>query len=486
MEYMDILKEKIADNWDEQMKTLKELIAIRSVAEKDGPEGKPFGDGVDKAFRYMLKKGEEFGFEAEDVDGYGGHLEFGGEIYDESGEMVGTSDETMGIICHLDTVPEGSGWDHEPFACEEEDGRIYGRGTTDDKGPAVACLFAMKALSDAGLIPEKKVRLVFGLDEETDWAGVAYYNERIDQPDFGFTPDSEFPAVNAEMGIYEIDIAKKFAKTTAKGLELRSFRGGSAPNMVAENARVVVNAKKAGAYDAIRERAVQLREEGRMKIHTRNMGKSLEITVEGVSAHGARPSKGVNAISQMFDFLGEFTFTNDGINEFIDFYNSRIGYELNGASLGCRFEDEQSGETIVNVGMIDMDTRSVRLTVNVRCPVSYGEDSVYEAMGPVCSEYDLGLVKNVYKGPIYIPEDDPFMKTLMDIYREHTGDTEHGPVSSGGGTYARAFKRTVAFGQSMPGERECAHQKNEFIDIRQYKLVTEIYADAIYRLCRSE
>lgn len=481
MEHLEILSKKIDENWQEQIETTKELISIRSVR-KDPEEDKPFGEGVQEAFQYFLDIAHKQGFDCENIDNYGGHVEFGGYEYNEEGEMIGTSSEIMGILCHLDVVPEGNDWDYNPFEGTLKDGKLFGRGAIDNKGPAVAVLFAMKAIKDAGIIPEKKVRLILGLDEETKWEGIKYYANKTEASDFGFTPDADFPVVHGEKGILVFDIAKKIGKNNDEGLKLRSFKGGFAENMVADHARVVVNSKKKEVYETIKDRVTQLREEGVMKIYSKPAGKSLEITVQGVSAHGARPEEGVNAITHMMKFLGELKFTNDDVNDFIEFYNEHIGAELDGESFGCKFSDNASGDTIFNVGLIEMDTKSVRLSVNVRYPVTFSAQNIYDSIDDTCRKYSLGIVKKKEQKPIYIEKENQLVKTLMEVYREHTGDKESEPVVIGGGTYARAFDNVLAFGSLFPGEEESAHQKNEFIDLENLRKMTLIYADAIIRL----
>ncbi|HML36035.1 MAG TPA: dipeptidase PepV [Bacillota bacterium] len=474
--YLDLIEQ----NQEEMIKTLQGLIAIKSVVEP-AQEDMPFGPGVQAAFEYMMAKAKEDGFDTENADNYGGHIEFGGYLLDEQGEISGTSDEIMGILCHLDVVPEGKDWDYEPYGGELADGKIYGRGAIDDKGPAVAVYYAMKALKDAGVVPEKKVRLVLGLDEETSWTGMKYYLKHVKNPDFGFSPDGEFPAINGEMGILIFDLAKKIGKSAAnaKGVSLRSMTGGNAPNMVADHARAVI---KADSYDEIKEKAAEFRKETGYQINTKGVGKNLEITAQGISSHGANPGKGLNAISVLMKFFGEIALENDDVRDFIDFYNTYIGFDLNGVSMGCGFEDEHSGKLIFNVGMVNIDDESASITVNIRYPVTMNDDQVFDAMLPVVNRYNLGIVKKDHKGPIYIDKDDPMIRTLMEVYKKHTGDVSSEPLVIGGGTYARAVKNTVAFGADFPGEPEIAHQKNEHISVEKLIKCAKIFADAIFEL----
>ena len=472
--------ELIEEYREEMIKTLQELIAIKSVTAEPLGDA-PFGAAVQETFEYMLKKAKAEGFDTENIDNYGGHIDFGGYLLDEEGEMIGTSDEIMGILCHLDVVPEGKDWDHDPFGGELVDDKIYGRGAIDDKGPTVAAYYAMKALKDAGVVPEKKVRLILGLDEETGWKGMDYYLKRVKHPDFGFSPDGEFPAINGEMGLLIFDLAKKIGKSSAnaKGVALRSMTGGNAPNMVADHARAVI---KADSYDAIKEKISEFRKSTGYQINAKGIGKNLEITTQGISAHGARPGKGLNAISIMMKFFDEIDLENEDARDFIDFYNNHIGFNLSGELLGCGFEDEPSGKLIFNVGMVNIDDESASVTINIRYPVTMNDEQVYDSILPVINKYNLGIIKKEHKLPIYISKDDEMIRTLMEVYKKHTGDVNSEPLVIGGGTYARAVKNTVAFGADFPGEPELAHQKNEYITVTKLIKCARIFADAIFEL----
>lgn len=474
--------ERIDDYRDEMIQTLQELIAIRSVA--GAAEGDmPFGKGVHEAFKYMLMLGQKEDFDTVNVDHYGGHLEFGGYLFDDEGDPAGRSEEVMGILTHLDVVPEGSEWEYPPYEGKVVDGRMYGRGTCDDKGPTIAAFYAMKALKDEGIMPRKRVRLILGLDEEagTGWKGMQAYFRRVEKPDFAFTPDAEFPAIHGEMGIMIFELVKKLGKTINKGVLLRSLTGGNAANMVADSARAVL---RADSYNKVKEIAADFRKETGYQINAKGIGKSLEITTRGISSHGARPEKGLNAISIMMAFLERVGIVNEDVCDFIDFYNKHIGFELHGEGMGCGFSDEISGRLIFNVGKVNVDGEAARLTINIRYPVTMEEDSVYSAMMPLLDKYHFGVVKVNHQAPIYIPKDNPLIVTLMDVYRKHSGDSESKPLVIGGGTYARSMENAVAFGMTFPDEPELAHQKNESISIDNLIKATKIFAESIYELTK--
>ena len=478
MSYLD----RIDGYREDMIRDLQGLIAIPGVA--GDPQGDmPFGEDVHRAFEYMLDLGEEAGFETLNVDNYGGHIEFGGYLTDEEGNPAGRTEQAMGILTHVDVVPAGTDWDYPPFEGRVVDGRIYGRGTTDNKGPTISAFYAMKALKEEGFMPKKRVRLILGLDEEagTGWKGMEAYFSKVKKPLFAFTPDAEFPAIHAEMGILIFELVKKIGKTKGKGVELRSLTGGNAANMVADHARAVL---RADSYEDIKKSLETYRKETGYKLASKGIGKSLEITVSGVSSHGARPEKGLNAISIMMDFLGKLDIINEDIGDFIDFYNTHIGFNLHGEQIGCGLSDEISGLLIFNVGMIHLDQEVAKLTVNIRYPVTLNEEVVYSGMMPNLDKYNLGVVKVNHQASIYVPLEDPLIQTLMDVYRKHTGDAESQALVIGGGTYARSMENAVSFGMTFPGEPELAHQKNEYVLIESLMKATKIFADSIYELTK--
>lgn len=480
MNFSEQVNKRIEENKAEMISSLSQLISVPSVVAESctGGDGKtmPFGENVHRAYEIMMSKASEEGFDTYNADNYGGHIDF-----------EGNGSGVVGILGHLDVVPEGDGWDFDPYGGEIIDGYVCGRGTMDDKGPVIASFYAMKALKECGFMPEKTVRLILGLDEETNWHGMRYYLEDVAElPDMGFTPDGDFPVIHGEKGILIFDMARKFSPSKSKGLELTSLRGGNAANSVADFARAVLHDTAGAGYENIKEAVSQLRKEKNIKINCKGIGKSFEITISGISAHGAKPEQGLNAISLMMEFLGGLNIVNDDMADFVEFYNSRIGFKLHGEDLGCAFEDEPSGKLVLNIGKIDLRRDGVNLTVNIRYPVTYNEEQVYEGIMKVLDEYGIGIIKGRVQPPIYMDANSPIINTLMSVYRKHTSDDVSEPLVIGGGTYARAMDNIVAFGARFPGEPELGHQKNERISIDNLVRLTQIYGEAIYLLAKEK
>ncbi len=475
-----IINECIERNMDEAVQTLKSLISIKSTA-GDPVEGCPFGQGVQDAFQFALAKGEEMGFSSVNVDNYGGHIEWKGV-----NEEDGPAGETLGMLAHLDVVPEGEGWEHGPYSADEADGFIWGRGAVDDKGPLVASLYAMKSLKDAGYVPARNVRLILGLDEETNWIGMEYYLDHQPKPDLGFSPDANFPVLNGEKGIMDFKIAAKLRRDAVKGLELRKLSGGTAVNMVPAFARAVVHDQDPAVYDRIREMAESYEMTTGRAVAVHKMGKSLEITARGRAAHGSTPDQGVNAVSILIGFLGQLNFVNEDLCRFFDFYNDCIGTATDGSGLGCAMSDDESGALTMNVGIVEYDGRAVSVRCDVRYPVTRTSDEVYSLMMPDIDKYDVGVLKGEDRAPVYFSPDSPMIKTFLDCYRDVTGDTESGPIVIGGGTYARTCGNTVAFGAMFPGDPEVEHKPDERISLERFGQTIRIYAEAIRRLTQPD
>ena len=175
-------------NWDAMVDDIATLVRIPSFQEDDKKaDGAPFGPGPKKALAAALELAGGMGFTTHDAEGYIGFADF-----------PGASDTQLGIIGHMDVVPAGPGWTFEPYEVTRKDGFLTGRGTLDDKGPSVMALHAMKFwkdLQDQGEAPQfpYTVRFLFGANEESGMADVAYYHLHYDDPAFLLTPDAEFP-----------------------------------------------------------------------------------------------------------------------------------------------------------------------------------------------------------------------------------------------------------------------------------------------------
>ncbi len=470
--------ERIDSYKEDILKTLAESISKQSVNSaavrtKDG-EVYPYGQGVQEALEHMLEKGSEMGFDVFNDDNYAGHIEYkapeGGKGY-------------FGVVGHLDVVPVGPGGTNDPFTMTEKDGILYGRGTIDDKGPVVACLYALKALKEEGIVPHQNIRIVLGLNEEVGDESAVHYIESCGKPERGFTPDANFPVTNGEMGILTVELAQKFTSKVGKDdMRITKVEGGTAPNAVPAYCKAVVAGSKE-QYELIAERAKAYADETGYKVRTKKQGTSLVVEAEGLAAHGARPELGLNAVSIMMDFLGRISFANEELNDFIALYNEKIGFDLHGGKMGCRLENEVSGPLIFNVGIANINEEIASLSVNIRFPVTCTAEQVIAAMEESVEGSRIGIVTRLLQTPLYVEPEDPVVAKMLDAYRKVTGDSDSKPLTIGGGTYAKMIGNIIAFGALFPGEENTMHQADERISVDSLMKMAHIYADALYSIC---
>lgn len=461
---------KLVDKYrNDIIKSTQELVRIKSV-EEEGKPGMPFGEGPYKALEYALNLSEEFGFKTKNLDGYAGHAD------------LGEGEEVVGILAHLDVVPEGDGWTYPPYSGEIHDDKIYGRGTIDDKGPAVACIYAMKILKDLEVPLNKKIRIIFGTNEETNWGCMDYYFKHEEAPNIAFTPDADFPVIHGEKGIIDFDLVQNLNNNSCNNITVESIKGGNAANMVPDYCEVVL---KSDEITEIEEKFNKFVEETKYPLSMEIKGDKIKVSGEGISAHGSTPEKGKNAISYVMKFLGEILNGDCDVCEFIKIYNERIAFKHHGEDIGCGFEDDVSGKLSFNPGVIVGNEDEIKLTVNVRYPIKSSSKDVYSGIRYNLKDTNIELIeKEGESKPLYMPKDHFLVQKLMKVYKDVTGDVDSQPITIGGGTYARAMENAVAFGPVFPGQKELAHQKDEYISIDNLMKLTEIYAKALYELTR--
>ena len=420
---------------DEMVTTLNKLCSFKSVAQRTEDPENPYGEEVRKALDFMLETCSDMGFRVKNLDNQVGYAE------------IGEGEEIFGILAHLDVVPVGSGWDYEPWAATlGEDGKLYGRGVVDDKGPAVASVYAMKDLLESGKKLNKRIRIIFGQTEEAgSWDDMKYYKEHEELPVMGITPDADFPAIYGEKGILHFTLSMPIKK--AGFLEVS---GGQASNMVADEAKAKVNCE----------------------------GVVRDFYEQGKAAHGSMPEDGKNAISMLMMEVGYAT-ERCGL---ANFYNKCIGFDIHGERLGVDYEDKESGRLSLNVGKIEMDQENVTLYLDIRHPVTQNIDELTAKIRETVEPYGITMKVNEYKPPVYMDKDGELIKTLVDVYHEVTGLEGEAKVI-GGGTYARAMDNIVAFGPLIPGRELTEHQKNERLPLEDFLLLRKIYKEAFLRIC---
>ncbi|EHO80797.1 dipeptidase PepV [Fusobacterium ulcerans] len=458
------LQKKVLDYKEEVIKGIQGAVQIKSVQEP-AKEGKPFGDGPAEALQYFLDLGKELGFKVENFDNYAGTIEFG------------EGEETVGILGHVDVVPEGEGWIYPPYSATITDGKIFGRGTLDDKGPSMVCLYAMKAIKDSGVKLNRKIRMIIGANEETGSLCMEHYFNtlKMPQPTLAFTPDSSFPVTFAEKGIVRVKLSNSY-----KTLNDVTIKGGNAYNSVPDRAEAVLPVEFA---EGLAEKAVSFNEGKEFKVEVEVKDGRYHVASLGKSSHAARPAQGYNSISALFAFLGTAEIKNEELKGLVEFFKEYIKMENNGASFGIDFKDEESGSLTLNLGKMSLENGKLELCIDMRCPVLVPNTNVIDTLKEkTAGKMELEVTGN--SAPLYVAKDSFLVSTLMDIYKEITGDVDAQPVAIGGGTYAREVTNGVAFGALLSSQENNMHQKNEYLEIDKIDTWLKIYVEAIYRLAK--
>ena len=455
--------ERAEEKKSEMIAELQALIHIPSVLQEDlaTPE-MPFGPKPLEALQHMLSEGEKAGFTTKNIDNMAGHIE------------MGEGDETLGILCHVDVVPEGEGWTYPPYEGVIAEGKVFGRGAIDDKGPTIAAWMAMKLVKESGIELSKKVRLIIGTDEESGFRCVNRYFEKEAMPEIGFAPDADFPIINAEKGIANLI----FTQTASSETEtIQFFQAGKRTNMVPDEAFAFVF----GGLHTIKEKFNAFATEHGITGEVVPQGPMVKVLTRGKSAHAMEPDEGVNAGILLAKFLQTIHLTSHS-KEFVDFLVNAFGEESRGHALSLNFSDEISGETTLNPGVIHYAPEQGSCTqVSLRYSVNYPFDEKMAACRNALQNTGITLDIGTNSKPHYVDKEDILIKSLQKVYERQTGK-EAKLLSIGGGTYARVLNKGVAFGMLFPGRKDVAHQVDEYVDIEDLVKATAIYADAIVEL----
>lgn len=435
------------------------MLRIPSIESEPQPNA-PYGAENRKALDLALGLAEKYGFRTQELEGHIGWGEFG------DGEKMIMS------LGHLDVVPVGPGWKHEPFGAEIDEDYIYARGTTDDKGPTMASFYAMRAIMECVPGINVRFRQVFGCNEESGFGCVARYMQTEEAPTFGIAPDSGWPLYHAEKGIANLELSVPL--NAGADLELLEIEGGQRPNIVIDSCSAKVRVTSAGRKHVTEKLA---------DAWDRNVtyaweGDVLGVYAIGKAAHGSTPFAGDSAAIRLLRFLKEIS-PLSSLAFFEELFETTA---IGGAGLGIAGSDEPSGDLTANLGIISTKDGQVDLLVNVRYPVTWTGEKLQDLCRKKLATYKSGFELKVTRDspPLYFPLDHPLVKTIVDAYAEETGERRT-PGTMGGGTYARAIPNTVSIGTGWEGDGY-AHETDERLKVEHLFKMSRIYAHILYKM----
>lgn len=448
-------KQEAVKRQDEIVADLKAMVAIKSIIDETTiSENAPYGENIRQALDLFLDMAKRDGFTYKDVDGHAGYIEYG------------EGEELVGVLGHLDVVPLGDGWTKDPLGCEEEDGYIFGRGTSDDKGPSIAAYHALKILKDNNVKLNRRVRLIVGCDEETGFRCVEYYKQVEEVPNFGFTPDANFPVIYGEKGIIQLYLNSEYPTI------ITELNAGEVGNVVIgrASAKLSVDLDEA-AFTAY--------------LSKHNLvGSVTDNTyyLEGKSAHAMAPQEGLNAGVYLLSFIAE-AHNDEFAKHLADFTHSYNGHGLN-----IDFEGKYMGPLTLNLGVLRINENTQSALIDIRYPDGYVAEDVFKAIRAKVEPLNFSLDIDTDKDIVFLDPEGDMIKILEEVYRTETGDYESPLITMGGGTYAKAFENHVAYGMEFPLIKHPesvgdVHQADEAVSKAALIDGTAIYAKAIEKLC---
>lgn len=447
------LKETVKLYKNEIINNLSKLVSYRSVL-GEARENAPFGEECANCLKEALNIAKKYEFNTKNLDNYCGYAE------------IGTGKEIVGIVAHLDVVPEGNGWNTNPYEATIKDNKIFGRGTSDDKGAVVASMTALKIVKDMNIPINKRIRLIMGCNEETGSECMKYYIKKEGNIDIGFTPDGDFPVVNGEKGQIK-------AEFRCQNVNEIYIKGGVVSNAVSGECEIEISSK---LYD--KNIFKKYLKDNNLEVEIISDGDIDKIAIKGKSAHACNPSLGINAISYAILALKEAGYEDD----LVKFYSKYIKNETDGNSFGIKVSDKYGELTFVN-GMIYPEENEIVGTIDIRVPIMIESSKLAEEI--MKNEYECGKLEiKSTTNSLYYPEDSKLVTSLMKAYKNVMKDENAKPFTIGGGTYAKSMNNCVAFGCEFPNTDNRIHNANEFVCIDELMLQVELYVNAILELIK--
>lgn len=439
-------QEWIQEHYQEMMEDFRTLVQIPSVQAEPRPDA-PFGEQIAKALDFTGEIAEKFGFVFHNLEGYVGYFD-----YREEGHLP-----EYGVISHVDVVPPSQG-KYPSFDLTQAQGRLFGRGTIDDKGPTIIMLYVLAALKATGFAPRHNVRMLVGTNEESGWEDIAHIKDRGVIPKYGFSPDADFPVINSEKGHMQFELTREHLSENILFAD-----SGKQPNMVPDRATCVVN----WHHEEVTSRCSRMALPA--KIEALGSGQT-KLTFVGKSAHASTPEQGVNAAKLMIEFLCRLDSS---------FYGVRSLFQGdNGFGLG--FVDQ---DLTCNLGAMHYEDGVLQLVGDIRSPRRYPMDEVKGGIAKAAGLYEINY-RHVMPAH-HVDEGSALVQTLIHAYEKVTGEPGYA-FAIGGGTFARVFEQGVAFGCVFPGEAMVAHQADEYFEVASFQKNIDIMLEAVTSLLKQK
>lgn len=465
--YKEQIKKYFDAQWFEMMRDIARMVSINSER-TEAKEGMPYGEGPYEALMEFKALAEEKGFE--------------GKLYDNVVAAFDLCDKEkqLDMLAHLDVVPAGEGWTvTEPFEAKLQDGRLYGRGTADDKGPAVVALWAMKCIRDLGIEMKRNARLIVGTDEECGSSDLPHYYDKEEEAPMTFSPDAEYPVINIEKGSYGPSFGAVWEESTE--LPRVTFMKGSLKrNVLPGKAWATVEGMSVQEMEVV---AAKVTADTNVTFEMEEKEDGVHITAIGFGAHAASPETGNNALTALIAYLCELPLADSPCKEKMNALKKLFPHgDSAGRAIGVALSDEESGALTLTFSMMSMDKTGFTAQFDSRCPISATEENVKKVVEAALEREGIQVQDQKMNPPHHVPADSAFVQELLAVYEDYTG-LKGEPIAIGGGTYVHHLKNGVAFGCAMPGTENKMHGADESAVVEELILSAEMFAQIIVDLC---
>jgi len=463
------IEQYFEENREAFISALQQLIAVRSI-KGEATEEFPFGEAPAAALQLTLDLAKQLGLITTNHENYVGTIDIN-ELTSE-----------LGILTHVDVVGEGTNWTKQPFGGEIEDGKLYGRGASDDKGPTIASLFALAAIKALDVPLKSNARLIVGTDEESGCADTKYYFKKENPPTYVFSPDGDFPVINTEKGGLRTSFSAEFIEDTSLPRVI-AIEGGYRVNVVPPHAKATIeglSVKEILPYAVdleVRTGAVIA-----LKQDTENAS-YIHIDVEGKGAHASTPEKGINAITVLLELLSALPLADGAAFQAIQGVSKVFPHgDFYAEAAGLKMADEQSGELTMNFAIFKFTPTSLYGFIDSRVPICANEENTMHVLADALKKHNVELKLSGFSKAHHTPSDTPFVKTLLRNYERYTGQEGY-CLHVGGGTYVHGIPGGVAFGCTMPGVNPNIHGADEFVIIEDLFTSAKMFAHVIIDIC---
>lgn len=467
MDYKDKIKEYFNLHWFEMMRDIARIVSINSE-KTEAKEGMPYGEGPYQALMEFAEMGKEKGFEP--------------RIYDNAVGSFDLSDKErqLDILAHLDVVPAGEGWTvTDPFEAKLKEGRLYGRGTADDKGPAVVAMWAMKCVKDLGVELSKSARLVVGTDEECGSSDLPHYYAVEKEPPMTFSPDAEYPVINIEKGSYHPVFGADWEEDTNLP-RVTSIKGSLKLNVLPGKAWATVEGL---SKETMEEIGKKVTEETKVTFELEEKDGKVDVTAVGYGVHAASPEGGINALTGLIRYLLALPLYESKAVAALRSLDKLLPFgDYSGKALGIAMSDEESGPLTLTFSMMDFGLTGFRAQFDSRCPICSNEENVKKVTEAAFAAEGFFTEDMAMNEPHHVPADSDLVKELLKVYEDYTG-LEGKAIAIGGGTYVHHLSNGVAFGCALPGTENKMHGADESAVVEELIVSAEMFAQIIIDVC---